>query len=51
MQALLQGLPVAPRTERMAPQGSRLVKGQRVTAAMRRGWVHRMFHVMPPSLL
>ena len=51
MQALLQGLPVVPPTVRMAPQGSGLVKGQRVTAPMRRGRVHRNFHVMPPALL
>ena len=48
VQALLQELPVAPSTELTASQGSRLVRGQRVTAPMMRGHVHRTIHVMPP---
>ncbi|KAM8932832.1 uncharacterized protein AAEQ78_019368 isoform 3-T10 [Lycaon pictus] len=51
VQVLLQELPMAPRTELTAPQGSGLVRGQRVTAAMRRDRVHRTIHVMPPALL
>ena len=42
---------MTPRTELTAPQGSGLVRGQRVTAAMRRDRVHRTIPVMPPALL
>ncbi|XP_038445228.1 uncharacterized protein LOC119878727 isoform X2 [Canis lupus familiaris] len=42
---------MTPRTELTAPQGSGLVRGQRVTAAMRRDRVHRTIPVMTPALL